>query len=155
MDISLHIHFCPLLKNVRSELVWNKSVCMYSHDIFLIEYFSCVMLNNYASLDPAIPYSELPSFMSTDEDNGSPSRGHDLAPAGRGRETNGGELNPRQLLAEVLHISRPLVHSEGQLILYSWLAVRVSWFLLVFSMGIFQQTSWKPWILSLLMDVTR
>lgn len=73
--------------------------------------------------DPGIPYSELPYFMSlgsSDEEQ---------------NDKRGGvkHLVIRTLLAELLHISRPLVH--------------------IFSMMVFQQSSWKPWLISLLMDV--
>uniref|UniRef100_A0A1X7U1D2 Peroxisomal membrane protein PEX16 n=1 Tax=Amphimedon queenslandica TaxID=400682 RepID=A0A1X7U1D2_AMPQE len=43
------------------------------------------------------------------------------------------ELSTKQLVAEGLHISRPLVH--------------------LFSMVLFQESSWKPWLVSLAMDV--
>ncbi|XP_019856709.1 PREDICTED: peroxisomal membrane protein PEX16-like isoform X2 [Amphimedon queenslandica] len=45
------------------------------------------------------------------------------------------ELSTKQLVAEGLHISRPLVH--------------------LFSMVLFQESSWKPWLVSLAMDVIR
>ncbi|XP_064399974.1 peroxisomal membrane protein PEX16-like isoform X2 [Halichondria panicea] len=74
--------------------------------------------------DPTIPYSEL-------QHNVAP-----LSPSQTSRDSPSRlmSLDTNSLIAEALYIARPLVH--------------------IISMFIFQQSSWKPWLLALGMDLT-
>jgi peroxin-16 len=77
--------------------------------------------------DPGLPYTKLSQYI----DNNVPQ----LQPMGvASMHTSIRDiLTTKELVAEGLHISRPLVH--------------------IFSMFVFQQSSWKPWLISLMIDI--
>ncbi|KAL5503207.1 hypothetical protein EMCRGX_G010122 [Ephydatia muelleri] len=75
--------------------------------------------------DSSISYSQLQNYVTQ---SGASSR--DGRPGSPQRPTT---LNSSQTVAEVLYIARPLVH--------------------VVSMFVFKQTSWKPWLIALIMDL--